>query len=219
MNKLLKQELTEKHNKLVEEIEKAKGLDEDIFFEVYEKYTNFIERYKYYINNGYFKEESYDNCHINDIKKLDIDIKKSIYFHGPSRSGKTYAMRCIELDLWLHGKNPYCVKESDFIRQMRAADFKDRDRIIELIRTASILFLDDFGIYTNWTDFIIEAYFAIFDYRRERNLQTIISSNFQLTEFVKFITVENPEIINRILNRIDELCTEKYELYKFWWKK
>jgi len=103
------------------------------------------------------------------------------------------------------------------VKHLRAADLKERITYLDRIKQSEILILDDLAIINEWSNFIYESYYELFDYRYSHNLRTIITSNFQIHDLSKRIKSDNRELIDRILRRISEICETKINIRQKYW--
>lgn len=105
---------------------------------------------------------------------------------GSPGTGKTYL--CSAILPWIHGKvnNYYYVKESNFLIMLRECIDKGWDYSSEIQNRFDHEFLlfDDFGS-CGFNEWRCEVLFSLVDYRYEKGLPTVITSNLTKEEIVK----------------------------------
>jgi DNA replication protein DnaC len=145
-------------------------------------------------------------------KEFNFDLSKSYFIHGNAGVGKTF--QSIQfVKFWLEKE---LIKEEyesryvkfcsflDLVKIARKASTKDNEEgyvarsNLKFIKEVELLVLDDLGVEKH-TDFIQETVYDVISYRYEGLLQTIITSNFDLSEI-------GEKYHSRIASRIGGMC-------------
>ena len=86
-------------------------------------------------------------------------------------------------------------------------------RLLPLVKEAECLILDDMGAtqFTEWNVGVIQE---IIDYRYANDLQTIVTSNYSLTELKEHLVIRkhgkvvDDKQASRITSRLEEMCQQ-----------
>lgn len=152
-----------------------------------------------------FKRTQENGTAIDLLRATDPFRTPGAFIHGPPGAGKTHAMKAIfnHILRWKVAQHeagavtnvrPFWANVSLFLERLRQDDYAPKKKALE----ASTLFLDDLGASTK-TDWVLDQIFQLIDYRAERELQTFITSNWNLEELGK-------NYGTRISSRIKAIC-------------
>lgn len=150
----------------------------------------------YYGGKAEFRKATWDRTKIDDgnrkaaevLRSTGFQSKRGVFLFGPAGTGKTHLLKCHFNSLidWKLGllndghsvdASPYWIKLSNYIEAIRAEDWKLKKRVM----SATWLFLDDLGTSTT-SEWAVDQVFQLLDERLERELQTFMTSNFNLEE-------------------------------------
>lgn len=119
---------------------------------------------------------------------------------GPAGVGKTHLAVAAASERELLGDVVFFTTVSDLLDQLRAAFAPDNpvmpDDLLERIKTADLLVLDDFGAERS-TPFAEDKLFQIINYRYEERLPTIITTSLSFAD----IANSRPRIASRLEDR------------------
>lgn len=139
-----------------------------------------------------------------DYAKADTD--DWLYIGGQCGSGKTHLCVAVATKLLKTKRVRYFVWEEgagEILAKSGNDDAAERRKIVEAIKNAEVLYIDDFLRREKPTDAERKLAFEILNARYNRNLRTIITSEKTLDELYK--------IDRGIAGRISEMCGD----YKF----
>lgn len=129
------------------------------------------------------------NMSMNYINNFDSE-KDSLFFYGPSGTGKTYLTGCIATEIRNLGYTVLYLTAIELMnfykdRQFNSADNKDfMDQKDEMIKNCDLLIIDDLG--TEQHNSMNSGYlYDIINYRTSMNKKFIINSNLTLTDLSK----------------------------------
>jgi len=142
----------------------------------------------------------------NIIDKYDAESKakllknKSLYIWGETGSGKSVLAVMILKLHWKENKSAKFVHYPEFIFELTHAEHAQDmiPKIDEISYCKNLVILDDFGA-ERLTDAVRQISYLIIERRESHYLQTIITSNFSLSEIDKLID-------RRISSRIAGMC-------------
>lgn len=127
------------------------------------------------------------------------------FIHGPTGAGKSHAMKAmfnhaLQWRVKVHEEGHHVTQKLFWVSMSFYLDDlrHDENRVKKKAISATALFIDDLGASTK-TDWVLDQIFQLVDYRAERELQTFITSNWNLDELA---TNYSP----RIASRISGLC-------------
>lgn len=169
------------------------------------------------------------NIYTKDTKRFDAiswltkflkeypDIKKGLYLHGSFGSGKSYLISAILVELAKKNVKSTILFWPEFLNDLKAyfGDDIGYRRILTQIKNTEILFIDDIGAenLTAWSR--DEVLCTILQYRMDNKLTTFFSSNLEIKDLEKHlsITKDGDESIKarRIIERIKQM-TDDIEL-------
>lgn len=152
-----------------------------------------------------FKNAQITNKKIEDFL-YDKPLTKGLFIHGECGTGKTYnfygVYKTLKFNFKIMNINQRVkfTNISNFFSEIKQTfgDPHSEEIINNLIKTSSILFLDDFSSEktSEWT---IESLHRLIDYRYEQMLPTFISSNLNLKELAD-------RVGDRIPSRMAQMC-------------
>ncbi|GAB6179171.1 ATP-binding protein [Desulfotomaculum defluvii] len=125
-------------------------------------------------------------------------INHGLYLYGPVGSGKTFLACCIaNYILTRTNIDLLFVVVPDLLQRIRSSwndksvDAETEHSLVEKVSSVQFLILDDLGAH-NYTEWTLNTLYKILNYRANRNLPTIITSNLDL------IMPINPRQVQRI---------------------
>jgi len=125
---------------------------------------------------------------------------------GPAGRGKTFLARCAAHELLAKGKPLIFIDVPGLLSEIKDTYQPGSSRseldILEAARTIDILFLDDLGAH-NYTPWVENQLYIIFNYRMNNKLPTFITTNLTTDEMAK-------NLGTRIVSRIIGLCEIHY---------
>lgn len=194
---------------------------------------NEINKYKENITLYQTKDGILDACVKNiyskDVKRFDAinwltnflkeypNNKKGLYLHGTFGSGKSYLITAILVELAKKNVKSTILFWPEFLSELKSyfGDDIGYKQIIYQIKNTEILFIDDIGAenLTAWSR--DEVLCTILQYRMDNNLTTFFSSNLDIKDLEKFLSItrDGSEVIKarRIIERIKQM-TDDVEL-------
>ena len=143
-----------------------------------------------------------------------VQDDKSLYLWGKCGTGKTKLTSIIANERLKKGLPVLFVSLPELYRGLKANFDKNgsSSELLELVKKAKCLILDDLGASsrTEWSVGILQE---LIDYRYTQALQTIITSNYSLTELKSYLVIRdkqgNPiedKQAERITSRLEEMC-------------
>ncbi len=170
----------------------------------YDAYINAFDLSRYRDANGnvidFSKQMQIVKGYIKNYQKVQKESKiKGIYIHSAKAgTGKTYLASIICNELYSkYGVVPKYTTETELLNEISAVvsytDVKPRDTF----KMAQMLFLDDLWRKESGRDWLTDELFNIIDYRYQKGLPIIVTSNKDLT---------NSNIDGRIADRLNEMC-------------
>jgi DNA replication protein DnaC len=132
-----------------------------------------------------------------------VNNKKSIYSWGSAGTGKTvFVCSVIKKMLWKYQTyNIKFISSPELIMELQDLYRKEGESAWDYLREVTrknVLILDDLGA-AKMTDFVRQALYYLINEREQWCLQTIITSNYSLTQLDEFID-------GRISSRIAGMC-------------
>lgn len=131
-----------------------------------------------------------------------------IYYYGTTGTGKTFLATLIarafvaNLKEVVFGTVPVLLDEIKKTFDQKEGERKD---IIGFYGRCNLLILDDMGV-SKPSEWNVSALYQIIDARYNRNLPTIITSNYSLEELEARLTVGDKWSAQRIISRLSEMC-------------
>ena len=159
---------------------------------------------KYFINK--LKKRSLDNYNLNiDLNEYNINPTFSYFLYGQAGNGKTTLALQIAKQFFklINNSSVTFIKLFDLIEESKKAQQFGEDgyqyrKNIEWYKTVPLLILDDFGTEKH-TEFVEATIYDIIDARYENCLQTVITSNYSISDIKQTYHA-------RIGDRIQEMC-------------
>lgn len=162
---------------------------------------------------------------INDTKRVEIikwlknfydnypNEKKGLFLHGSFGSGKTYLIAALLNELAKKDYKTVLVYYPELLTKLKSSfdteDENNYSNLINSIKQADILLLDDLGAetVTNWSR--DEILGTILQYRMENNLSTFITSNLNIEELEIHLSLAKNSMdkvkARRIIERVKQL--------------
>lgn len=143
--------------------------------------------------------------------------KKGLYLHGSFGSGKSYLISAILVELAKKDIKSTIIFWPEFLSELKSyfGDDIGYKKIMYQIKNTEILFIDDIGAenLTSWSR--DEVLCTILQYRMDNKLTTFFSSNLDIKDLEKYlsITKDGNEVVKarRIIERIKQM-TDDIEL-------
>lgn len=134
----------------------------------------------------------------------DKGILGNLLFYGYTGTGKTYLANCIANDFESKGMNVKCYTSTDLM-QVISNSIIHRENVkgYNDIRNCDLLIIDNLGAEMI-TDFVASQLLNLIEYRENRLLRTIITTNLKLKKIGELYT-------QRVLSRI----LGEYRIFRF----
>ena len=147
----------------------------------------------------------------------DIETyKKGFYIHGAMGIGKTFISKRFAKKLALKGKTVGIINLSTLSQKVKASfSTGGYDSIIETLKNADFLFIDDIGAESISAWFRDEFMFSLLNHRMDNKMTTFFTSNYSMkdlekieakTSGTKYLDYDKSK---RLLERIRALSEEK----------
>lgn len=154
---------------------------------------------------------------LNNFLKEYPNNKKGLYLHGTFGSGKSYLISAVLVELAKKNIKSTIIFWPEFLSELKSyfGDDIGYKKIMYQIKNTEILFIDDIGAenLTAWAR--DEVLCTILQYRMDNKLTTFFSSNLDIKDLEKYlsITKDGNEIVKarRIIERIKQM-TDDIEL-------
>ncbi|MCK9470947.1 MAG: ATP-binding protein [Bacilli bacterium] len=155
---------------------------------------------------------------LKEVLRIENNYKprqffKGIFIHGNFGTGKSFIMQKLAISLSNKGANVIIAYYPDLVRTIKSSiTSRDTEVIINKLKHADVLMLDDIGAETN-TNFIRDEVLGpILQYRMESKLPMCMTSNLDLKDLRSHFedTYSGANKINsdRIISRIRSLMVE-----------
>lgn len=205
------------------------------------KYKEEINKKNKYLKNIYFfnipseiKSASIKDIDKSDMKRLDTikyiaefmknydknQHQKGLYLHGTFGCGKTYIITAMLNELAKRDVKSAIIFWPEYLRMLKTL-FNDNNAFklkYNMVKEVPILLIDDIGAenVTEWGR--DEILCSILQYRMDNALPTFFTSNLNLDELTKHLSVTKDSVSNvkaeRIIQRIKQLTYDKEILGK-----
>ena len=140
----------------------------------------------------------------------------SLYLHGDCGTGKTKLTSILANERIKSGFAVLFVSLTELFRTLQDSfdmpSKEQKDKIMPLIKSARCLILDDLGT-TQRTEWKVAILQEIIDYRYANVLQTIVTSNYSLSELKEHLVIrdksgqiKDDKQACRITSRLEEMC-------------
>jgi replicative DNA helicase len=152
----------------------------------------------------------------NYVKGFDevLKLNDGLLFKGNCGTGKTFLANCICNFLIDKGYAVLSFKLADYLRVLRE-DFEKKTglegKLLEAIKEADMLFIDDLGSEKLSEDWGKEKLCTLIDTRYSARKPILITTNFTATEMVDFLRYKNTD---KILDRINQMT----KTFDFTWE-
>lgn len=137
---------------------------------------------------------------VDDV--ADDKAVEGLLFQGNVGAGKTYLAACIANALIEAGCKPLFIVVPDFLDEIRSTYKEKGDEtewaLMERVKKAQVLILDDLGVH-NYTEWAMRTLFSIINYRINRDLPMVITTNLSEEERETLLG-------SRIGSRLMEAC-------------
>lgn len=127
-----------------------------------------------------------------------------VWVHGPVGVGKTRGVCAIAKALAGMGKNPLFVSEAQMFDRIKASFDGGTDPTLGYQR-ADVLIIDDVG-KTPLTEWSVSVYFLIVDYRWSHHLQTIFTSQTNISEWTNTAGDADKRTADALESRLKGSC-------------
>lgn len=135
------------------------------------------------------------------LLKQVLSFNQGLYAWGDAGTGKTVFVCSLMRELFLNFKESYFISSPKLIMELQDSYRKQGESAwdyLQEITERGILVLDDLGA-AKATDFVKQALYYLINEREQWQRQTIITSNFSLTQLDEYID-------SRISSRIAGMC-------------
>lgn len=151
---------------------------------------------------------------INEFLKDPLN-NKGFYLHGPFGTGKTFILLQVAKQLTIKRYKVAFVYYPDLVRYIKSSITNNKvEEIVEKLKTAEILMLDDFGGENN-TNFIRDEVLGpILQYRMLGNKPTFMTSNFNLNILHQHLTETKTDVDHLKSSRIIERIKFMMNIYE-----
>lgn len=143
-----------------------------------------------------------------------LKLNDGLLFKGNCGTGKTFLANCICNFLIDKGYGVLSFKLADYLRVLRE-DFEKKTglegRLLEAIKEADLLFIDDLGSEKVSEDWGKEKIYSLIDTRYGSRKPILITTNLNAQEMVEFLKYKGTD---KILDRINEMVKP----YDFIWE-
>lgn len=130
---------------------------------------------------------------------------KGIYLHGPYGCGKSYIMACFANKFAENGKKVVFAYFPDLIRQIKSAiTTGGLEEVVETLKEADVLFLDDFGGETTTSFIRDEVLGAVLQERMENHKLTFMTSNLDHASLHNHLAETAKDVDELKASRIEE---------------
>ena len=152
----------------------------------------------------------------NYVKGFDevLKLNDGLLFKGNCGTGKTFLANCICNFLIDKGYAVLSFKLADYLRVLRE-DFEKKTglegKLLEAIKEADMLFIDDLGSEKLSEDWGKEKLCTLIDTRYSARKPILITTNLTATEMVDFLRYKNTD---KILDRINQMT----KTFDFTWE-
>lgn len=139
----------------------------------------------------------------NDV--MEGLLPKGLYLYGPYGTGKSYVMSCFASKYAENGKKVVFAYFPDLVRKIKSSIGTSQfEEIIDTLKYADVLFLDDFGGETTTSFIRDEVLGAVFQERMENRSLTFITSNLDQNALHNHLAETAKDIDHLKASRIEE---------------
>ena len=165
---------------------------------------------KRYIGKGFtdYEVDGFNKNAVNWAKYI-ITAPTSFYLYGLPGTGKTFLASIIAQEFIKQGKSTLFSDFPTILDALKSTfgkkDNNDFDKMMNDLVTADILFLDDLGVemVTEWA---VERLYLIINSRYNADRPVIVTSNYNLSDLSKRLSVKDAVKGQRIASRLKEMC-------------
>ena len=159
------------------------------------------------------KKLPYAVDYLNNFKKMlrsdDSNVQESLYFHGKSDSGKSTIAVAMAKSIVSDPKinHVFYINYSDLMNEfyrIQQGDIPFTDSKLDKALQYEFLILDDVGVESKLTDFLISKFYLIINTRYEKRMPMIITSNFTVDQLMQ--RFGDSLMSERIHSRIMKMC-------------
>lgn len=155
-----------------------------------------------------------DNTNAVNWAKKILAEPKSVYYSGAPGTGKTFLTAIIAQEYLKRGRSVIFSDVPYLLNKMRASFSEksevDIDEMMKTLEEADVLVLDDIGTEVS-TEWAVERLFLIINSRYLEGKQTLVTSNYSLSELAERLNApkggKGGVTGNRIASRLREMCS------------
>lgn len=166
-----------------------------------------------------YKACGWDDYELDDGNREAVNVAKACVnkgegavFYGTRGNGKTMLASIIANELTRQGRAVLFASVPDLLEAIKARfNTGNSQEVLEAVKTADTLILDDLGA-EKMTAWVAEQFFLVINYRYNRELQTIITSNHAPAMMMQALSVPTPNgwdraSAERIMSRLQQMCS------------
>lgn len=138
---------------------------------------------------------------------------RGFIFYGKVGSGKSYSAGCIVNELIKRKVSCFMDSIPHLIGKLTSAFPEEREEIIRVVRSVSLLVLDDLGAESG-TPTQMNLLYLLIDERYKSGLPMIITTNLNLDELQNPDSMEKHRVFSRILERCEPVRINSVDVRK-----